>query len=80
MRKYIIALIAVMALLAGTMPASADTMFNDMSKCIQSWGKECAPGTSTAAATQPKPKTSTDAIGNVTPTGTDNSGKILLGQ
>jgi len=81
MRKYIIVLIAAVALLASTMPVSAETAFNDMSKCIQSWGKECAKGTtSTAAATTPKPKATVDAIGNVIPTGTDNSGKTLLGQ
>ncbi|GEM_PF-6472953 len=80
MRKYIIVLIAAAAFLVSTMPVSADTAFNDMSKCIQSWGKEGASAPSTTAATQPKPKTSTDAIGNVIPTGTDNSGKTLLGQ
>lgn len=84
MRKYVIAIIAVVALLASTMPVSADTAFNDMSKCVQSWGKGCGGSASTAAATpamtQPRPKTAVDAIGNVTPTATDNSGKTKLGQ
>ena len=82
MRKYVIAILAVVALVASTMPVSAETAFNDMSKCIQGWGKCGASGTSTTAAavTTPRPKSAVDAIGNVTPTCTDNSGKTKLGQ
>lgn len=87
MRKYIIVLIAVVALLASTMPVSAETAFNQMSTCIKSWGKGCGSGTSTTAAapaaaatTTPKPKWTTDVLGNKVSTGTDNSGKTYLGQ
>lgn len=85
MKRYFVVLVAVVALLASAMPASAETAFNEMSKCIKTWGKGCSgtgtsAGTSTAAVTRAKPKTSKDAIGNITPTGTDNSGKTLLGQ
>ena len=79
MKKYFIALIAVAALIASTMPVSADTAFNDMSKCIKNWGKECKSGTSTAAKTMPKAKSTTDTLGNKIPTSTDNSGKTKLG-
>ena len=83
MKKYFIISIAVTALLAGTMPVSAETGFNQMSKCIQNWGKGCGgcKGSKAQAATpkKAKPAMTTDTLGNKVPGGTDNSGKTRLG-
>ena len=80
MKKYFIISIAVAALFAGTMPVGAETPFNDMSKCIQGWGKGCG-GTKTAAPACAKKCCckKTDALGNKVDTRTNNSGKTRLG-
>lgn len=83
MKRYFIISIAAAALLAGTMPVSAETGFNQMSKCIQSWGKggcECSSAkTAAPAKTKKCCCTKTDTLGNKVPCGTDNSGKTRLG-
>ena len=85
MKRYFIISIAVAALLAGTMPVGAETVFNQSSKCIQNWGKGCG-GCSSAKAAAPAPAKNkkccckkTDALGNTTPCCTSNSGKVKLG-
>ena len=83
MKKYFIISIAVAALFAGTMPVGAETVFNDMSKCVKSWGKGCeaCKGSKDQAATpkKVKPAMTTDTLGNKIDTGTNNSGKTRLG-
>ena len=83
MKKYFIISIAVAALFAGTMPVGAETVFNESSKCIQSWGKggkECKSSKAPAATPKKaKPAMTTDTLGNKIPVGTDNSGKTRLG-
>ena len=79
MKKYFVVALAVLAMVVVALPAFADTVFNESSKCIQSWGKECtpcAPGDTTA----PKVVKSVDALGNTVSLVTDNSGKNTLGQ
>jgi len=67
------------------MPVSAETTFNEMSKCVQSWGKGCcadSKGAKTAATPAGDKKcccTETDALGNKVNTRTNNSGKTRLG-
>ena len=84
MKRCFVVIIAVAAFFAGAMPVSAETAFNEMSKCIQTWGKGCGEGTkkSEGAKTTAAPKmtTKTDALWNKTPVGTDNSGKTMLGK
>lgn len=81
MRKYFIAVIVVLALVALSIPASAETVFNECSKCIMKWGKGCPPcgSTQAASAATPKASTATDVLGNKIPCATDNSGKTHLG-
>ena len=83
MKRYFIISVAVVALFAGTIPVSADSAFNDMSKCIQSWGKGCGCcGGAKAAAPATTKKCcckKTDVLGNKVDTGTNNSGKTRLG-
>ena len=85
MRKYVFISIAVAALFAGTVPVGAETGFNQMSKCIQSWGKGCGEckGSQAQAAAPVKSKRccvkTTDTLGNKVDTGTNNSGKTRLG-
>lgn len=84
MKKYFIAIIVVVAFVASTMPVHADTAFNDMSKCIKTWGKGCCGecgGTKAPAATTGKKGCAcmTDALGNKVPCQTNNSGKTSLG-
>ncbi|MFA6320314.1 MAG: hypothetical protein WCY36_00460 [Candidatus Omnitrophota bacterium] len=81
MSKYFIVVIAVLALIALSVPASAETVFNEASKCIMDWGKGCKPCSKSAPA-QPaatKPACMTDSLGNKVPCCTDNSGKTKLG-
>ena len=85
MKVYFVIAIVAVALVASTMPVSADSTFNDMSKCIQSWGKGCGEcGSAKAAA--PAPVTGkkccckkTDTLGNKVDCCTNNSGKTRLG-
>ena len=83
MKKYFIISIAVVALFAGTMPVGAETCFNEMSKCVQSWGKGCGKCGGQGAAVPAKNKKccckKTDVLGNKTPGCTDNCGKTRLG-
>ena len=83
MKKYFIISIAVAALFAGTVSVSADSVFNDMSKCVQGWGKGCKEcKSSKAQAATPKkakPAMTTDTLGTKIDTGTNNSGKTRLG-
>ena len=75
MKRYFIISIAVAALLAGTMPVGAETGFNEMSKCIQGWGKGCGGcGTAKAVVAAPAPAKDkkccckkTDVLGNKVP-------------
>ena len=83
MKKYFIISIAVTALFAGIVPVSADSVFNDMSKDIQNWGKGCG-GCASAKAAVPATtkkccKMKTDTLGNKVPCCTNNSGKTRLG-
>lgn len=83
MKKYFIVLTVLAAFFAGTMPVGAETIFNEMSKCVQNIGKGCcAPkaAEAKAAATSPKMVKKTDVLGNKVSTETDNSGKVTLGQ
>ena len=73
MKRGIIVLIAIAVLVAFTVPAMAETMFNEMSKCISTW--KCPmkgePSKSGPAKTNvAKPATTTDALYNTVPTGT----------
>ena len=83
MKKYFIIGVAIAALFAGTMPAGAETGFNQMSKCIQNWGKGCGGcGSAKVAAPASSKKcccTKTDILGNKVDIGTNNSGKTRLG-
>ena len=86
MKKYFIISIAVAALFAGTMPVGAETGFNEMSKCIQSWGKGCCGSGNAKTAAAPAPAADkkccckkTDVLGNKVPCCTSNSGKVKLG-
>ena len=80
MKKYFVVIIVVLAFLATTMPSFADSAFNDMSKCIQGWGKGCTSCASTQAKEAAPCKKcccmKTDALGNKVPCCTNNSGKI----
>ena len=82
MKKYIVALIAVVMLVASALPACAESVFNDMSKCVQNWGKECKPCASKSAvagtATKAPRMKVTNPLGNTTPLVTDNSGKVEI--
>ena len=87
MKKYFIISIAVAALFAGTVPVSADSVFNDMSKCVKSWGKgcgECGGAAKEAAAMPDKGKKcccmKTDVLGNKVPCCTAKSGKVSIGK
>jgi hypothetical protein len=81
--RYFMVLIAVVALLAFAVPASAETCFNEMSKCIQTFGKGCCGGSSAAKTecvkSSPKDVVAVDALGNDVSLVTDNSGKSQLG-
>ncbi|MDD5428384.1 MAG: hypothetical protein PHI58_03995 [Candidatus Omnitrophica bacterium] len=83
MKKYFIVAIAVLALAALSIPASAETVFNEMSKCVKSWGKGCSepcePAATSAATPAPKACMKKDVLGNKIPGATDNSGKTKLG-
>ena len=84
MKKYFIVSIAVAALFVGTMPLCAETGFNEMAKCVRSWGKGCGECGSTKAAAAPASSKKccgmkTDTLGNKVPCGTNNSGKTRLG-
>ena len=84
MKKYVVVIIVVLAFLATTMPACADSAFNDMSKCIQGWGKGgTACGGSQAKAAVPSKKCccmKTDVLGNKVPCCTNNSRKVNPGK
>lgn len=81
MKKYFALVLVVAVICAFAIPACAETVFNDMSKCVQSWGKGCQPCTSKEApAAAPKIVKSVDAIGNQVSLVTDNSGKNMLGK
>ena len=86
MKRSIIAIIAVAVFFAFTIPAGAESVFNDMSKCVQSWGKGCSGcGGTQAQAKEAAPSKKcccmkTDCMGNKVPCGTDNSGKTKLGR
>ena len=85
MKKYFIVIIVVLAFLATTMPVCADSVFNDMSKCIKCWGKECKACAPCAAAPAKEAAKKaccckkTDVLGNKIDKCTNNSGKTLLG-
>ncbi len=82
MKKAFMALMITVAFLAVTMPAGAETIFNEMSKCVQDMGKGCCAsksGETKAAAASPKATKTTDVLGNTVSTATDNSGKSRLG-
>ncbi len=73
MKKYFVIVIAAVVFCALAMPACADTVFNDMSKCVKSWGKGCGEcgGDKTAAAPASVPAKGkkgccmkTDVLGN----------------
>lgn len=80
MKRYLIVFAIVAAFIAPAFPVSAETVFNEMSGCIKTWGK-CGGGSkaATTGVTAPRPTVKTDVIGNKTPTVTDNSGKTQLG-
>lgn len=78
MKKYVMILMAAAVLVAIAMPVRAETAFNEMSKCVQSWGKGCCEACK-GGKTAPKAMTATDALGNKVSTVTDNSGKSKLG-
>ena len=91
MAKIVVVSIMALAFFMCTMPASGDTIFNEMSKGISNMGKcatSCvkaatAPATDQAAtpakgACKPCPKT--DVLGNKVPGSTEKGGKVNLGQ
>lgn len=86
MGKYIVLAIVVLAFFIGTVPVKADTVFNDTSKWIQSWGKGCCTAAKEGTATAPakampmKPIYVKDALGNTVPTQTGDTGKALRGK
>ncbi len=82
MKKGFMALIIAIAFFATAIPAGAETVFNEMSKCIQDMGKGCCAsksGEAKTAAASPKATKTTDVLGNTVSTATDNSGKSKLG-
>lgn len=86
MKKYIVVTIAVIAFLAVTIPAGAESGFNEASKWIASWGK-CYSKDTTQAASQPSGTVAsqsskmpaTDVLGNKVPCKTMKEGKTQLG-
>jgi len=75
MKRGIIVLIAIAVLVAFTVPAMAETMFNGMSKCISTWKcpTKCEPAKAAAATvkkTGAAVARTTDALGNIISTGT----------
>ena len=83
MKKCFIVLVVVAAFCAMSIPAYAETVFNEMSKCVQNFGKNCPPcGTKSSGAdvTAPKIVKSVDALGNKVSLVTDNSGMNTLGR
>ena len=75
MKRGIIVLIAIAVLIAFTVPAMAESVFNKMSKCISTWKCPMKCELSKAAAapaktTVAKQATKTDALYNTVPTGT----------
>lgn len=74
MKKGIIVLMAIAVFVAFTVPAMAETCFNEMSKCISTWkcpmqaGADKAPAKTTCV----KPACTTDALNNKVPTATVN--------
>lgn len=75
MKKGIIVLIAIAVLVAFTVPAMAETIFNEMSKCISTWKcpAKCEPCKATAATvktTCAAVDKTTDALYNIVPTRT----------
>jgi len=77
MKKGIIVLIAIAVLVAFTIPAMAETCFNEMSKCISTWkcpmkGEAAKAAAAPAKTTCVKPACTTDALNNKVPTATVN--------
>lgn len=72
MKRGIIVLIAIAVLVAFTVPAMAETMFNEMSKCISTWKcpSKCEPCKAAVATVKKTCDTTTDALNNIVPTGT----------
>lgn len=81
MIKGIALAIAIAFFFALTLPACADTVFNEAAKCIASWGKpcsssasaKCAPAVSKAAA----PSVVKDVLNNTVPTATMKEGNMM---
>jgi len=82
MRKGIALAIAIAFFFALAIPASADTVFNEASKCIASWGKPCDTSAKSAPAKSMSSSMASvhgvkDVLNNTVPTGTVKEGNLM---
>lgn len=82
MRKGIVLAIAIAFFFALAIPVSADTVFNEASKCIASWGKPCDTSAKAAPAKDMSASKASvhgvkDVLNNTVPTGTTKEANLM---